>query len=261
MADLRRLAQRLFGRFVPGTPEIQEWEWYARNHQRATDAPLGDEWNDPAQTGLDVAPGDTVRHLDERLFRAFLGDAAVVLEIGAGGGRFTERLLQHHARVIAADTAPTMLALLRQRFGTRGGLELLRLDGRGLAPLADGTIDAVFSYDVFVHLPAWEIYNYLREIRRVLVPGGGDHPPREHVVRAGLAAVRAGRGSRATWRAPQRPVHAHDARADGDAHSAQRACAGRARDGPRAARRDRTDRTAAMIWRCRDRAFDVGARK
>ena len=30
----------------------------------------------------------------------------------------------------------------------------------------------MFSYDVFVHLAAWDTFNYLREIRRVLRPGG-----------------------------------------------------------------------------------------
>lgn len=35
----------------------------------------------------------------------------------------------------------------------------------------DGSVDAAFSYGVFVHLQHWDIYDYLVELRRVLRPG------------------------------------------------------------------------------------------
>jgi ubiquinone/menaquinone biosynthesis C-methylase UbiE len=96
----------------------------------------------------------------------------VLLEIGAGGGRFTSLLLPRCQRLIAADTSPAMLELLRRRFGDDGRVERLLLDGRGLTGVPDGSLDAAFSYGVFVHIQHWDIYNYLVELRRTLRPGG-----------------------------------------------------------------------------------------
>jgi SAM-dependent methyltransferase len=116
-----------------------------------------------------------VAHLDEQVFAPFLEPLTpigTILEIGAGGGRFTEILATKAATVLAGDAAPTMLTLLAGRFRDRPGVRPLRLDGRTLAGVGDGAVDAVFSYDVFVHLAAWDTFNYLQEIRRVLRPGG-----------------------------------------------------------------------------------------
>ena len=170
---------RAFGRFVPATPVVEEWEWYARNHARGDGGkdgkPLGDEWNTPGVIGADVDAAELVRYLDARVFGPFLEPIApigTILEIGAGGGRFTGLLAAKAARVLAADSSPTMLRLLARRFAETPGVEPLLLDGRTLAGVGDGAVDAVFAYDVFVHLAAWDTYNYLEEIRRVLRPGG-----------------------------------------------------------------------------------------
>jgi len=174
----RAWLRRLLGRFVPATPVIEEWEWYARNHARgrgASGAPLGDEWNTPESIGAECAASELVAHLDDRVFAPFLAPLAplgTALEIGAGGGRFTALLADRARLVLAADTAPTMLALLAERFREHPNVRPLRLDGRSLAGVDDGSVDLVFTYDVFVHLSAWEIANYLAEFQRVLRPGG-----------------------------------------------------------------------------------------
>jgi len=173
----RAWLKRALGRFIPATPVVEEWEWYARNHARgaAGGAHLGDEWNTPAVIGADVDAAHLVAHLDTQVFAPFLDPLrpmGTILEIGAGGGRFTSLLTEKATTVLAGDAAPTMLALLGARFHDRPGVKPLLLDGRTLAGVADGTVDAVFSYDVFVHLAAWDTFNYLREIRRVLRPGG-----------------------------------------------------------------------------------------
>jgi SAM-dependent methyltransferase len=65
-----------------------------------------------------------------------------------------------------------MLAMLRERFAGDERLVCVALDGTGLGPVAAASVDAVFSFDVFVHLPPWDVFNYLGETRRVLRPGG-----------------------------------------------------------------------------------------
>ena len=44
--------------------------------------------------------------------------------------------------------------------------------GRDLACVADQTIDAIWSFDVFVHINAADVEAYAQEFVRVLKPGG-----------------------------------------------------------------------------------------
>lgn len=162
---------RLLRSLRSGAPDptvAEGWELYARSH---TDGLLGDEWNEPARLGLDVAPGEIVSYLDREVFGPFFGRVETMLEIGSGGGRFTGVLLQRCRTLVALDTSASMLELLRRRFPT-APIRFVRGDGRSLTGIEDGSVDAAFSYGVFVHLQPWDIYNYLAELRRVLAPGG-----------------------------------------------------------------------------------------
>jgi SAM-dependent methyltransferase len=148
------------------------WDAYARRPVRQGER-LGDVWNDPVTMGIDVdSAEEVVPYLDRTVFGPFLGQCDVLLEIGAGGGRFTEVLLPRCRRLIAVDTSPAMLALLAERFPGDGRLECRLVDGQGLGLIGNECVDAAFSYGVFVHLQHWDIYRYLTELRRVLRPGG-----------------------------------------------------------------------------------------
>ncbi len=89
----------------------------------------------------------------------------------AGDSRMRS-LARRAKRLIATDTSPTMVSLLRKRFEGRPSIEIRRVDGFRLGGLADQSIDAAFSYDVFIHLTHWHVYSYLEELHRVLRPGG-----------------------------------------------------------------------------------------
>ncbi len=152
---------------------VQEgWEGYARARKPGPDVHLGDEWSNPAEMGVDCEASEVVDFIDRRVIAPFLGTVDTALEIGSGGGRFTEVLLPKARRVIASEVAPSMLPHLRARFHSDAHVEYLLLDGRGLRSLPDRSVDAVLSYGVFVHLQHWDIFNYLVEIERVLVPEG-----------------------------------------------------------------------------------------
>jgi ubiquinone/menaquinone biosynthesis C-methylase UbiE len=162
---------RVPGRGPDPRTVAQGWDRYAK--RRLERSRVGDVWNNPAKLGIDVnAPDDVVPYLDRNVIEPFLGPCDVMLEIGAGGGRLTEVLLPKCQRLIAVDTAPNMLELLRKRFPDDARLDLQLVDGQGLAQVEDESVDAAFSYDVFVHLQHWDIYNYLTELSRVLRPGG-----------------------------------------------------------------------------------------
>ena len=94
-----------------------------------------------------------------------LGPGRTVLDLGAGTGKFTPRLLDTGAAVIAVEPVTEMLAKL--------SAALPRVDaltGTATAiPLADASVDAVVCAQAFHWFATAEA---LREIHRVLKPGG-----------------------------------------------------------------------------------------
>lgn len=154
-----------------GDTVAEGWERVAQWYKGKEGEHLGDNWS-ADEIGVDVPSEQVVSYLDEVVFAPFLGSCDVLLEIGPGGGRFTEILLPKCKQLIALDTSSTMLKLLRQRFPASAHIEYVLGDGKGLSRVPDRSIDVVFCYDVFVHLQHWDIYNYLTETRRVLKPGG-----------------------------------------------------------------------------------------
>jgi SAM-dependent methyltransferase len=91
---------------------------------------------------------------------------ADVLEIGSGTGGLLHRLLEagHHARGVEIN--PDLVAESRRWFGA---LPIQLVEGTAL-PFPDATFDVVVSFDVFEHIPDSDAH--LREVRRVLRPGG-----------------------------------------------------------------------------------------
>jgi SAM-dependent methyltransferase len=172
---LRRLRKKALKRLYPMDSAeniAQGWDRYARRYVGDPGEHLGDEWSLPELVGHAVPREKLVSFLDQEVFSPFLGTCGTLLEIGAGGGRFTEILLPKCRRLIASDTSPTMLKLLRKRFPHDTKIEYLLLDGKGLSGVDARSVDAAFSWGVFVHLQHWDIYNYIQELKRVLRPGG-----------------------------------------------------------------------------------------
>lgn len=92
----------------------------------------------------------------------------VMLDVGAGTGNLTGKLLAHPGRVIAADLSAGMLGDLAARHGARLTMQLL--NGTDLRPLADASVDLVGAYSVLHHVP--DYLALVDEMVRVLRPGG-----------------------------------------------------------------------------------------
>ncbi len=89
------------------------------------------------------------------------------LEIGCGKGWFTERMAACGARITAFDIQREFVETARQRIPA-GHMKFLVADGEFL-PFRDGSFDGTYGAVVLHHLP---IENVLRELHRVLKPGG-----------------------------------------------------------------------------------------
>jgi SAM-dependent methyltransferase len=95
------------------------------------------------------------------------------LEIGCGPGRLMLPLSRHFGEIHGVDVSDEMVALARERLAGIPNAHVHRTDGAGLSKFADESFDFIYSYAVFQHVPDREvILDSLREIRRVLKPGG-----------------------------------------------------------------------------------------
>lgn len=118
---------------------------------------------------------DTVRDLEGELNRvpARLRAHWKALEIGCGPGRLMRPMSRHFSEIHGVDVSDEMIALAREKLRDVPNAHLRVSDGSRLSALADDSIDFVYSYAVFQHIPSREVVlEYLRETRRVLKPGG-----------------------------------------------------------------------------------------
>jgi SAM-dependent methyltransferase len=97
----------------------------------------------------------------------------VVVEIGCGIGRVTRPIAGRAARVVGIDVSAEMIDKGRQALADLANVELLVGNGRDLSDIGTASADVVYSFIVFQHIPDPAITcNYIREIGRVLRPGG-----------------------------------------------------------------------------------------
>lgn len=121
----------------------------------------------------DRGPEANARWFDEvaEVARAVddLGPLGHVLELAAGTGLWTERLLRHATSVTAVDASPEVLALNRERVGA-GRVRYIEADIFDWQP--DRTYDVVFFSFWLSHVPPERFDAFWMLVRTCLAPGG-----------------------------------------------------------------------------------------
>jgi SAM-dependent methyltransferase len=95
----------------------------------------------------------------------------IFVDLGAGPGFVTERLLAHGIKTYAFDSSPKSVEALRVRFGAHPNL-LGAGVSEGVIPLDDGAADAVLLIETIEHVDEVDGQSLLGEVSRVLHPGG-----------------------------------------------------------------------------------------
>ncbi|HEY1342032.1 MAG TPA: class I SAM-dependent methyltransferase [Bryobacteraceae bacterium] len=107
-----------------------------------------------------------------------------LLEVGCGAGRMTRAFARFFGEVYAVDISAEMVRQARRAVADLPNAHVFRNNGKDLSCLRrrwwrrDGIpeksdLDFAFSFMVFQHIPSREIIeNYVREVHKVLRPGG-----------------------------------------------------------------------------------------
>lgn len=127
-------------------------------------AVYGLEWGDP-----EVAP-HLARVKNEFLLPA-LNPAASVVEIGCGGGRWSRYFCGRVRRAFLVDATPSAEPAVRAH-ADWNGFEFIVAKDANLPTIPTAAADYAFSFDTFVHFHRELFDAYIREISRVLKPGG-----------------------------------------------------------------------------------------
>lgn len=120
---------------------------------------LGEEWT-KSQGWKDK--------LVTQIIQKLIPDNSSVIEIGPGGGRWSEHLLKKTSRLDLVDISEKCLDLCRQRFGNNSSIGYNLINEVKFTFADTKSIDVVFSYDVFVHIDKAQITQYFTEFERVL---------------------------------------------------------------------------------------------
>jgi ubiquinone/menaquinone biosynthesis C-methylase UbiE len=137
---------------------------------------MGEEWSEHALGYKGFEPREWKQRVIAELIDKHIPTDGVVLEVGPGGGRWTEHLLDRNNRVVLVDVAERCLALCRSRFNSDPRLSYCLVregesDFIGSDRVPDRSIDAIWSYDAFVHINPTDTERYIREFQRIMRPG------------------------------------------------------------------------------------------
>jgi SAM-dependent methyltransferase len=141
-------------------------------------------WDDKASTALGAmaaVDGST----DEAVLRATGGYAARqiraalelhstdrVLELGCGVARIGRELAPHVGFWQGVDISANMVAHARERLSGLANTDVQALTRTSLSMFADASFDKAYCVAVFIHMDKEDFVLYLRELHRVLKPGG-----------------------------------------------------------------------------------------
>jgi ubiquinone/menaquinone biosynthesis C-methylase UbiE len=123
----------------------------------------GLQWGDPESV-------EPLRFVRDRWTIPYVRESDVGLEIGPGGGRWTQYLLGF-GHLYVVDYYDELLATLRKRFH-RPNMTFVKNQGTNFPGVPTASVDFIYSFGTFVHLDQPLIEAYLDNMRTILKPGG-----------------------------------------------------------------------------------------
>jgi 2-polyprenyl-3-methyl-5-hydroxy-6-metoxy-1,4-benzoquinol methylase len=106
-----------------------------------------------------------------RFLEMLAAPGADVIEVGCGGGLLAIELAQRNRQVLGVDVSQRILEVASKRAGQLPSLRFLSTAGTAI-PAEGRAADLVYSVEVLDHLHPDDVATHLREVHRVLKPGG-----------------------------------------------------------------------------------------
>jgi SAM-dependent methyltransferase len=141
------------------------WERMGSSHDNALSMMDGS----PSEEACQLTGGYMAKRISNALL---LNQYDVVLELGCGIGRIGREIAPLCEKWFGADISKNLIEIARQRMSYLRNVEFSALDKTSLHQFPVHFFDKVYSHAVFIHIDKEDIFLYLREIARVLKPGG-----------------------------------------------------------------------------------------
>lgn len=93
-------------------------------------------------------------------------------EIGSGDGTVARMLAAECLSLDCNDISASFLEKARANCAQYANLSFHHIEDKYLDHLPAGSYDFGFSLHVFIHFNAYDIFNYLQAVKRLLMPGG-----------------------------------------------------------------------------------------
>lgn len=136
----------------------------------------GDEWTDDVR----IFKGEDPKVWKEKLLNNYLlphlDETKNVLEVGPGGGRWTEVIKDKSKNLHLFDISDTAINKCKKLFENDQNIHYHLIPENSETyissqELPDNSIDFIWSYDVFIHINPVDIDRYLRDFKRVMKKG------------------------------------------------------------------------------------------
>jgi ubiquinone/menaquinone biosynthesis C-methylase UbiE len=135
-----------------------KWDWSAAPYYELAEKHLSPFWSE-----------------DSPFIRLFnMLDLTNVVELGCGHGRHAAYIREHYSfgHMTLIDINQPNIAFCQTRFKDDGKFSFVENSGSDLAPLISNAYSAVFCYDAMVHFEYDDVFSYLKDIYRILLPDG-----------------------------------------------------------------------------------------
>ncbi len=99
-------------------------------------------------------------------------DLSNVVELACGRGRHVPRYIDQTKKVILVDILEKNIEFCKGRFGNYENITYYVNNGYNLEKIPTETVSSLFTYDAMVHFEMMDIYEYLKDIYRILKKDG-----------------------------------------------------------------------------------------
>jgi ubiquinone/menaquinone biosynthesis C-methylase UbiE len=109
---------------------------------------------------------------DAQRLAPYIDGAAVVMDLGCGIGRVARYIAPACRTLWAVDASEVMLGHARRRLADAGNVRFARSEGTSVPALPDDSVDLAYSLLTLQHLEREDAFALLRDLRRIVRPGG-----------------------------------------------------------------------------------------